>query len=57
MFEATHGTATRLAGTNRADPVGVILSGAMLLRHIGEQEAGDRVEAATAAVLADGDAR
>jgi isocitrate dehydrogenase (NAD+) len=54
VFEATHGTATRLAGTNRADPVGVILSGAMLLRHIGEQEAGDRVEAATAAVLADG---
>ena len=32
----------------------MILSGAMLLRHIGEQEAGDRVEAATAAVLADG---
>src|SRR6476661_219973 len=54
VFEATHGTATRLAGTNQADPVGVILSGAMLLRHIGEQEAGDRVEAATAAVLADG---
>jgi isocitrate dehydrogenase (NAD+) len=54
VFEATHGTATRLAGTNRADPAGVILSGAMLLRHIGEQEAGDRVEAATAEVLADG---
>jgi isocitrate dehydrogenase (NAD+) len=54
VFEATHGTATRLAGTNRADPVGVILSGAMLLRHIGEREAGDRVEAATAEVLADG---
>jgi isocitrate dehydrogenase (NAD+) len=54
VFEATHGTASRLAGTNRADPVGVILSGAMLLRHIGEQEAGDRVEAATAEVLADG---
>jgi isocitrate dehydrogenase (NAD+) len=54
VFEATHGTATRLAGTNRADPVGVILSGAMLLRHIGEQEAGDRVESATAEVLADG---
>ena len=54
VFEATHGTASRLAGTNRADPVGVILSAAMLLRHIGEQEAGDRVEAATAEVLADG---
>src|SRR5512133_3030713 len=44
VFEATHGTAARLAGTNRADPVGVILSAAMLLRHIGEVEAGDRVE-------------
>jgi len=54
VFEATHGTASRLAGTNRADPIGVILSAAMLLRHIGEQEAGDRVEAATAEVLADG---
>ena len=54
VFEATHGTATRLAGTNRADPVGVILSAAMLLRHIGEVAAGDRVEAATAEVLADG---
>jgi isocitrate dehydrogenase (NAD+) len=54
VFEATHGTANDLAGTNRADPIGVILSGAMLLRHIGEVEAGDRVEAAVAAVLADG---
>jgi isocitrate dehydrogenase (NAD+) len=54
VFEATHGTASALAGTNRADPVGVILSGGMLLRHIGEQEAAVRVETATAAVLADG---
>jgi isocitrate dehydrogenase (NAD+) len=54
VFEATHGTASALAGTNRADPIGVVLSGAMLLRHVGEVEAGDRVEAATAAVLAEG---
>jgi isocitrate dehydrogenase (NAD+) len=54
VFEATHGTAAHLAGTNRADPLGSILSGAMLLRHIGEQDAGDRLEAAVAAVLADG---
>jgi isocitrate dehydrogenase (NAD+) len=54
VFEATHGTATHLAGTNRADPVGVILSGAMLLRHVGETDAGDRLEAAVAAVVADG---
>jgi len=54
VFEATHGTATHLAGTNRADPIGLILSGAMLLRHIGETDAGDRLEAAVASVLADG---
>jgi len=54
IFEATHGTAPRLAGTNQANPVGVILSGAMLLRHIGEEEAGDRLEAAVAQVLAEG---
>ncbi len=54
VFEATHGTANHLAGTNRADPIGLILSGAMLLRHIGEADAGDRLEAAAAAVLADG---
>jgi isocitrate dehydrogenase (NAD+) len=54
VFEATHGTAPRLAGTNRANPVGVTLSAAMMLRHIGEADAGDRLEAAVAAVLADG---
>ena len=55
VFEATHGTAPHLAGTNRADPIGVILSGAMLLRHVGERAAGDRLETAVAAVLADGE--
>jgi isocitrate dehydrogenase (NAD+) len=54
VFEATHGTAPHLAGTNRANPVGLVLSGAMLLRHLGEQEAGDRLESATAEILAEG---
>ena len=54
VFEATHGTAPRLAGRDRADPVGLILSAAMLLRHLGEREAGDRLEEAIAGVLADG---
>jgi isocitrate dehydrogenase (NAD+) len=54
VFEATHGTAPDLAGTNTANPVGVMLSGSMLLRHIGERGAGDRLEGAVAAVLADG---
>jgi isocitrate dehydrogenase (NAD+) len=54
VFEATHGTAPDLAGTNTADPIGAMLSGAMLLRHVGETDAGDGLEAAVAAVLADG---
>ena len=38
----------------QANPIGVMLSAAMLLRHIGETEAGDRLESAVVAVLADG---
>ncbi len=54
VFEATHGTAPRLAGRNRANPVGVTLSAAMMLSHIGETDAGDRLVSAVAAVLAEG---
>ena len=54
VFEATHGTAPDLAGTNTADPVGAMLSGAMMLRHIGEIAAGDGLEGAVAGVLAAG---
>jgi isocitrate dehydrogenase (NAD+) len=54
VFEATHGTGPALAGTNRADPIATILSGAMLLRHVGEAEAGDRLDAAVASVLDEG---
>jgi isocitrate dehydrogenase (NAD+) len=54
VFEATHGTAPDLAGTGRANPTGVLLSAAMMLRHLGERDGGDRLEEAIAAVLADG---
>jgi isocitrate dehydrogenase (NAD+) len=54
VFEATHGTARRLAGRDRANPVGLLLSAAMMLRHLGEAEAGDRLEEAIAGVLAEG---
>jgi isocitrate dehydrogenase (NAD+) len=54
VFEPTHGTARRLAGRDRANPVGMLLSAAMLLRHLGEREAGDRLEEAVARVLAEG---
>jgi isocitrate dehydrogenase (NAD+) len=54
VFEATHGTARRLAGANRANPVGATLSGAMMLRHLGETAAADALEAAVVEVLRDG---
>jgi isocitrate dehydrogenase (NAD+) len=54
VFEATHGTAPRLAGQDRANPAGAMLSAAMLLRHLGERDAGDRLEEAVAGVLATG---
>jgi isocitrate dehydrogenase (NAD+) len=54
IFEATHGTAPRLAGRDLANPTGVLLSATMLLRHLGERDAGDRLEEAIAGVLADG---
>jgi isocitrate dehydrogenase (NAD+) len=54
VFEATHGTAPDLAGTNQANPLGLMLSGVMMLRHLGESEAAGRLESAIARVLADG---
>ena len=53
VFEATHGTASRYRGLHRANPMALMLCGAMLLRHIGETVAGDRLEA-VAAVIAEG---
>jgi isocitrate dehydrogenase (NAD+) len=55
VFEPTHGTAPRLAGRDEADPVGMMLSAVMLLRHVGERDAGDRLEEAIAGVLAGGE--
>ncbi len=52
VFEAAHGTAPRRAGQGIANPLAMVLSAAMLLRHIGEWEAADRVEFAVDAVLA-----
>ena len=54
VFEATHGSAPKLRGTGRANPMALMLCGAMLLRHIGQVEAGDRLEAVVADVVADG---
>ena len=53
-FEAVHGSAPDIAGKNIANPIALILSGALLLDHIGELEAGNRVRHAVAAVLKEG---
>lgn len=54
VFEAAHGTAPRRAGRDRANPLGLLLSGVLLLRHLGETTAADRVDRAVDRVLADG---
>jgi isocitrate dehydrogenase (NAD+) len=54
VFEAVHGSAPRHAGHNRANPLALMLSGAMLLRHIGEREAAARLEEAIADVTRQG---
>ena len=50
-FEAVHGSAPDIAGKGIANPIALILSGAMLLDYIGENAAGNRVRNAVAAVL------
>jgi len=54
MFEPIHGSAPKYAGKGVASPVGAIGALAMLLRHVGERQAGDAVENAIARLLADG---
>ncbi len=54
VFEAVHGSAPDIAGKNMANPMALILSGAMMLDHIGETDAASRVRRAVHAVLAEG---
>ena len=54
VFEAVHGSAPDIAGQGLANPIAMILSGAMLLRHIGEQAAAENVEWAVDEVLRQG---
>ena len=53
MFEPVHGSAPDIAGQGIANPVGQIWSGAMMLRHLGEERAADMLERAIAVVLDD----
>jgi isocitrate dehydrogenase (NAD+) len=54
MFEAIHGSAPKYAGLNKVNPMALMLAGVLMLRHIGEREAGDRLEKAIASVVAEG---
>jgi isocitrate dehydrogenase (NAD+) len=54
VFEAVHGSAPKYAGLNKANPTALMLSGVLLLRHIGQQAAAQRVEDAIRAVIAEG---
>jgi len=54
IFEATHGSAPRYKGQNKVNPTALILSGVMMLRHIGKSAQADKLEAAVAGVIAEG---
>ena len=54
VFEATHGSAPDIAGKDIANPTAEILSAAMMLDHLGEQAAAERIRAAVRATLAEG---
>jgi isocitrate dehydrogenase (NAD+) len=55
VFEPIHGSAPSHAGKNVANPVAMLLSGVMMLRHLNEQDAAGRVEAAVAKVIGEGE--
>jgi len=54
VFEATHGSAPKYKGMNKVNPTAMVLSGVLMLRHIGEKDAADRLENAVKKVIADG---
>jgi len=54
VFEAIHGSAPKYTGMNKVNPTALILSGVLMLRHLREAAAADRVERAVAAVIAEG---
>ena len=54
VFEAVHGSAPDIAGQNVANPTALLLSGLMLLRHVGERAAADVIFGALSRVLAGG---
>jgi isocitrate dehydrogenase (NAD+) len=57
VFEAVHGSAPDIAGKNFANPTALLLSAILMLRHINEDAAADRIVAALNSVLASGASR
>ena len=55
VFEPVHGSAPKYAGQNKANPTALILSGALMLRHLGELAAADAVESAVREIIAAGE--
>jgi isocitrate dehydrogenase (NAD+) len=55
VFEATHGSAPKYKGLNKVNPMALILSGMMMLRHLDERDAADRLEHAIAEVIRKGE--
>lgn len=54
VFEATHGSAPKYKGQNKVNPTALILSGMLMLKHLGEKSASQRLEKAVADVIAEG---
>ena len=55
LFEPTHGSAPKYAGMNKVNPIAMMLSGVMMLRHLKEIEAADRMEGAIADIIREGE--
>lgn len=55
IFEATHGSAPKYRGQDRVNPTALMLSGVLMLRHLGEREAADRMERGIAEVIRKGE--
>jgi isocitrate dehydrogenase (NAD+) len=55
VFEPTHGSAPKYAGQNKVNPMAMMFSGVLMLRHLDEPQAADRLESALARVIAEGE--
>ena len=54
VFEAVHGSAPSIAGRGIANPTALIQTAVLMLKHIGEREAADRIQGSLEKILADG---